>query len=86
MGTSVITIRITGNHGCQRGIKDGGIVAPVCERGDECAKGCVDALARKAVEMLRASGNVEEATLTHWPSGPQIIVDDLKSGRRGGSF
>lgn len=85
MGTSVITIRVTGNHGCQREVKDGGTTAPTCGR-EGCAERCVDAVARDAVEKLKATGNVEEALLIHWPYGPQIIVDDLKTGKRTGSF
>ncbi len=87
MGTSVITIRVTGNHGCQRGVKDGGTTAPKCaECNDEQAQRCVDAVAREFAERLKATGNVDEAHLVHWPYGPNIIIDDLKTGKRSGSF
>lgn len=89
MGTSVITIRVVGNHGCQREVKHGEIVAPVCERGEECARTCVDAQARKAVEALKATGSsIIDAHLMHWPEagGGPHIVDDLTTGKRCGNF
>lgn len=85
MGTSVITIRIVGNHGCQRDVKDGGITAPTCGKPD-CAKGCVDAVAKEFVEKLKATGNIVEANLLHWPENAPHILDDLKTGQRTGSF
>jgi hypothetical protein len=86
MGTSTITIRITGNHGCQREVRNGGDLRPTCERGAECARGCVDAIAREFVERLRSAGMVEEANLLHWPNSSPRIVDDLLNGKRYGSF
>lgn len=86
MGTSVLTVRIVGNHGCQREVKDGEKTAPMCERGEACAKGCVDAVAKHAVEMLKATGSIIEANLHHWPDGDVQIVDNLKTGKRTGSF
>jgi hypothetical protein len=86
MGTSVISVRVTGNHGCQREVKNGGTTAPTCGvKGCDPSK-CVDAVAREMVEKLRATGSVDEATLVHWPHGPGIVIDDLKTGKRTGSF
>lgn len=90
MGTSIITIRIVGNHGCQREIKDGGTTKPLC---DACMangnhSGCVDAVAREMVAKLASAGSIVEANLLHWPeagNGPKI-VDDLVTGKRHGNF
>lgn len=81
MGTSVITVRITGNHGCQRDKKHGEVI-------EDCgSSGCVDCVARRFVKALGSAGQVEEAHLLHWPqdAGPHII-DNLKTGVRTGSF
>jgi hypothetical protein len=85
MGTSVINIRVVGNHGCQREKGDREKVEPTCGR-EECARGCVDAVAKEFVEKLRQTGSIVEATLTHWPDSSPIIVDDLRTGTRYGSF
>lgn len=85
MGTSTITIRIVGNHGCQREVKDGGTTQPTCGAPD-CAQGCVDAVAKEFVEKLKRTGSVVEANLHHWPDGDQQIVDNLRTGKRTGSF
>lgn len=86
MGTSVITVRIVGNHGCQREVKHGDVTRPMCDKGAECAKGCVDAVAKEFVEKLKATGQIVEAHLLHWPEGGPHILDDLKTGKRTGSF
>lgn len=87
MGTSVITIRIIGNHGCQRDVKGGGTTQPRCEKcDDKQASMCVDAVAKEFVEKLKATGSIVEAGLLHWPdSGPQIY-DNLLNGARVGDF
>lgn len=86
MGTSVLTIRIVGNHGCQRDVKHGEVTKPTCERGEECARGCVDAVAKEMVEKLRATGSIIEAGLMHWPDSTPHVYDDLLSGKRTGNF
>jgi len=85
MGTSVITVRIVGNHGCQREVKHGEVTAPTCGKPD-CAKGCVDAVAKEFVEKLKATGSIVEAHLFHWPDSGPHIIDDLKTGKRTGGF
>lgn len=87
MGTSVITIRIVGNHGCQRDVKNGGTVNVRCEKcDDEQAAHCVDAVAREFVEKLKNTGQVVEAGLLHWPEAAPHIYDDLVTGQRSGDF
>lgn len=87
MGTSVITVRITGNHGCQREVKDGENTAPTCGKEGCDPSKCVDAVAKEMVEKLRATGSIEEANLHHWPHGGKQIVDELKPPfRRNGNF
>lgn len=86
MGTSVIVIRTVGNHGCQRDIKSGGVTQPTCGKPD-CEKGCIDAIAREAVERLRASGaSIEHASIHHWPGQDGQVLDNLVTGKRLGSF
>lgn len=86
MGTSVLTVRIVGNHGCQREVKDGGTTAPTCGVEGCTPSRCVDAVAKQAVEMLKATGSIVEANLHHWPESDVQIVDNLKTGKRTGSF
>jgi hypothetical protein len=87
MGTSIIQIRVVGNHGCQREVKDGGTTAALC---DNCtsAGGCIDALAKEFAAKLKAVANVQDAFLLHWPEvhDGKKIVDDLITGKRNGSF
>lgn len=87
MGTSVLTVRIVGNHGCQREVKDGESTERTCgKEGCDPAR-CVDAVAKEAVDRLRATGSIVEANLHHWPEGDKQIVDELKSPfRRNGNF
>lgn len=80
MGQFRIEITAVGGHGCQREIKDGGMV-PGC--GEE---GCPDCKVRRFLEDFRKSNNVEQATLTHWPNTPHEVKDDLLTGVRTGSF
>ena len=81
MGQFRIEITAVGGHGCQREVKDGGVVYG-CRQMD-----CPDCQARDFVKQLKTRGcSVEAATLTHWPSLPSEIKDDLVSGRRTGSF
>ena len=84
MGDFHISIKAVGGHGCQREIKDGGIV------GDCGWKHCPDCIVRRCVAELKASGNasISEATIQHWPNqtpdpGPR---EDLLTGVRKGSF
>lgn len=87
MGTSVITIRVVGNHGCQRDVKDGENVKPDCGTCDMATTNCVDALARQFVERLGRGNSIVEANLHHWPEGGKQIVDELKPPyRRNGNF
>jgi hypothetical protein len=73
MGNFVVNVKAVGGHGCQRDIKDGGIV-------DGCGQpGCPDCLAREFVNKLKA-------TLTHWPATPTEVVDNLLSKIRKGNF
>jgi len=82
MGRSVITITVTGNHGCDRTAKEGEpLRASLCDDPS-----CVDCNAQRLVNQLADRNDVEEATHAHWPeqSGP---VDDLVTRtRRSGSF
>ncbi len=79
MGTSVISIEVVGNHGCDRKAKEGETLAGICDM-----PGCVDCRTRDLVGRLTAGGNsVVAATLTHWPGQPGgDIVDDLRAGKR----
>ena len=87
MGNFVIKIEAEGGHGCQRDVKDGGIVVAGCG-----VPGCPDCISRMLVALLARWGtNVKSATLTHWPNPdgtPQdiTVVDDLVTFERHGSF
>lgn len=87
MGTSVITVRITGNHGCQREVKNGDSTKATCGNPACDPSKCVDAVAKEFVEKLKATGSIEEANLHHWPQGGKQIIDELKAPfRRNGNF
>jgi hypothetical protein len=81
MGTSVITVRVVGNHGCQRGAKDGDTLV-------DCGQpGCVDCQARRFVKQLAETGaSIVEAHQLHWPDSEPHILDDLKQNKRLGHF
>jgi len=82
MGDFRIQIDGVGNHGCQREVKSGEVKTASCGQA-----GCVDCTAREAVKNLIDAGNsISSATLMHWPSNGPQIVDDLKTGKRTGSF
>jgi hypothetical protein len=81
MGQFKVEVVAVGGHGCQREKRDGEDVADCGEPS------CPDCIARRFVNELTTKGsNVESATLTHWPGQPSQVVDDLKSGKRAGSF
>jgi hypothetical protein len=77
MGQYRLSVTAVGPHGDHRDIKDGGVVVG-CESDT-----CFDCRIRRFVAAL---GNLEEATLTHWPGKPDEVVDDLVTGVRKGSF
>lgn len=81
MGQFRIEITATGGHGCQRGVKDGGVVYG-------CGLiVCPDCSARQFVQKLLRDGAIElSATLTHWPGTPGQVVDNLVTGERTGQF
>jgi hypothetical protein len=81
MGRFRVTITAVGGHGCQRNVKDGGRVTG-------CGSAtCPDCQAHRFVEALREAGSsVEAATLEHWPGTAKLVVDDLVTGVRRGSF
>ncbi len=81
MGMYRITVEAVGGHGCQRKIKDGGVVLGCGNMG------CPDCIARQFVASLQQKGNdVSKAILEHWPETPETVVDDLLTHRRKGSF
>jgi hypothetical protein len=81
MGDFRIEVNATGGHGCQRDVKDGGIVAG-CGQPT-----CPDCIAREFVAKLKDSGAmVKDALLIHWPNSQPTIVDNLVTRMRGGSF
>jgi hypothetical protein len=85
MGTFRIEVQTVGGHGCERDVKDGGIV-----RGCKLP-GCPDCMAREFVARLKAYGMLFDqlgsyARITHWPGTPQQVVDDLDTGVRKSSF
>lgn len=80
MGQFKIEVTAVGGHGCQREKRDGETVR-------DCGYlTCPDCTARRFVAELAKHNNVEAASLTHWPGQPSQVVDDLKSGKRSGSF
>lgn len=81
MGMFRVQVQAVGNHGCQRDVKDGGIV-------EGCGlPGCTDCITRTYISALKASGaSVENAYITHWPESPNSILDDLCTKVREGSF
>lgn len=81
MGQFRIEITATGNHGCERAIKDGGTTYG-------CGRiACPDCSARELVAKLIRDGAFEvSATLTHWPGTPNQVIDDLVTQIRKGSF
>ena len=91
MGTFRVEVQAVGGHGCQRDIKDGGTV-------DGCGQpNCPDCITRRYVNELKAVANVSfspgggrntdaYATITHWPGQRGVVVDDLLTRIRTGSF
>ncbi len=81
MGQFTVAVVATGGHGCQREKGDGEHVVG-CER-----PGCPDCITREYVRRLKRSGTqVELAELQHWPNTPDVVSDDLLTGKRTGSF
>lgn len=81
MGQFKIEITAVGGHGCQREVKDSGLVYG-CQRMD-----CPDCMARELVAKFQSKGmTVESASLTHWPGTDTEVSDDLLSKVRKGSF
>lgn len=88
MGQFRVTVDAVGGHGCMREL-GGGATVIGCER-----VGCVDCITREYVRRLKRSGaSVAIATLEHWPKDQLVegfatglVVDDLLTGKRSGSF
>ncbi len=80
MGQFRVEVIAVGGHGCQREVKDGGIVTG-CGQAT-----CPDCVTREYVAKMRASNSVEKAELTHWPGTPGEVRDNLLTGVRTGSF
>lgn len=81
MGTFRVEVQAVGGHGCQREVKDSGLVYG-CGQSS-----CPDCIAREFVETLKRKGaSVESATLIHWPGQPGEVRDDLLTKVRAGSF
>lgn len=79
MGNYRVIINAVGGHGQDREKGNGETV----DFGDNSP----EAILKRAVEELQASGNtVSEATIHHWPGTPSEVVDNLVSGKRLGSF
>ncbi len=82
MGTFRITIMGTGNHGVDRSVASGDTV-DFTKDGDNTP----DAIAKRLTDELASTGaQLSEATITHWPGQPSQVLDDLRTGRRAGSF
>jgi hypothetical protein len=82
MGQFIVKVDAVGNHGCERGVKDGEHVTVGCQM-----PGCTDCLTREYVRRLRRSGAMLNAvTITHWPGSESQVTDDLLTGKRTGSF
>lgn len=84
MGDFRIEIDAVGGHGCQREIKDGGVVAG-------CGQPyCPDCIARRFVAELKSKAFFDYpnagAVLIHWPGSTNEVRDDLLTGIRKGSF
>ena len=79
MGQFRVEITAAGGHGCQREVKDGGLVYG-CRR-----QGCPDCEFFALVsEFARRTGaQVEDARLTHWPGTSGQVVDVLDTQRAG---
>lgn len=74
MGNFLIQIEAVGGHGDDRVTKQGGTITNPPDG--------VDALASKAVGLVKSAGcSVVAATLTHWPDSTPII-DDVLTGVR----
>lgn len=81
MGQFVVHVDAVGNHGCQREVKDGEVVAGCGQPG------CTDCVTRRYLADLKAtSATVSTATITHWPGSESEVRDDLLTGLRSGSF
>jgi hypothetical protein len=84
MGIFRIEVEGVGGHGCQREIKDGGVVVG-CGQPH-----CPDCIARKFVDELKMAGMFNtppaSAKLIHWPGQQSEVRDDLLTGIRSGSF
>lgn len=81
MGQFRVVVTAVGGHGCQREVKDGGVVYGCWKMG------CPDCETRRYLEALkRGPSSIENATLTHWPGTTTQVVDDLVTKVRKGSF
>lgn len=70
MGQFAIVISGVGNHGCERGVKDGENVLG-CQRPD-----CPDCIAREVVRRFKRNGVMElQAELIHWPAPVDSMLD-----------
>lgn len=84
MGNFRIIIEAVGGHGQDRNKKDGEEV-DFTEGGKN--PNSPEAIAQRAVEELKASGNnVERAYVHHWPGSGTDVVDNLLTNKRKGNF
>lgn len=82
MGDFEVRVKAVGKHGCQRTVRSGGQVQNFC--GDVS---CADCITREFLRSLkRANIQINHAFLTHYPSTPTEVKDDLITGTRLGSF
>ena len=88
MGNFKIVVEAVGGHGCQREVKDGGIVNRPCMQ-----PGCPDCMADALVRNLKSTAgcSVQTAKLIHWADSDggykrDTVVDNLLTGVRHGSF
>lgn len=74
MGQFRVELTAVGGHGCQREVKDGGVVSG-CRR-----QGCPDCeFFSMVAEFARRTGSsIEDARLTHWPGTSGEVVDVME--------
>lgn len=71
MGNFLLEIEAVGGHGCQREVKDGGVILTPCGGAS-----CPDCAFVAFVDQLKkSSNNVLRAAITHWPATATTVYD-----------
>lgn len=78
MGDFRVTVEAVGGHGCQRDVREGGVVVG-CGGAT-----CPDCITSKYVAQMIAAGvHVKGAKIQHWPDTTGEVIDSFDTSVHG---